>query len=99
MTADGTASFNTKAFFRTGPIRWLVVGGVFLIAAITIGKTIMADNFRERALNSRERELENSVLLLTRQFDQHLEDFTIVEKDVASHIQSIGSTSTTLKGE
>jgi diguanylate cyclase (GGDEF)-like protein/PAS domain S-box-containing protein len=99
MTADGTASFDIKAFFRTGPIRWLVVGGVFLIAAITIGTTIMADNFRERALNSRERELENTVLLLTRQFDQHLEDFTIVEKEVASQIQSIGNTSTTLRAE
>jgi hypothetical protein len=66
MTADGRASFNIKAFFRTGPIRWLVFGGAFLIAAITIGTTIMAGNFRERALNSRERELENTVLLLPR---------------------------------
>jgi len=45
MTADGTASFNVKEFFRTGPIRWLVVGGVFLIAAITVGTTIMVGNF------------------------------------------------------
>jgi diguanylate cyclase (GGDEF)-like protein/PAS domain S-box-containing protein len=97
MTADGTASFNIKAFFRAGPIRWLVVGGVFLIAAITIGTTIMADNFRERALNSRERELENTVLLLTRQFDQHLEDFTIVEKDIASQIHSAGITPDTFR--
>ena len=97
MTADGTASFDIKAFFRTGPIRWLVVGGVFLIAAITIGTTIMADNFRERALNSRERELENTVLLLTRQFDQHLEDFTIVEKDIASQIHSAGITPDTFR--
>ena len=52
MTADSTALFNIQAFFRTGPIRWLVVGGAFLIAAITIGTTIMADNFRERALFS-----------------------------------------------
>jgi diguanylate cyclase (GGDEF)-like protein/PAS domain S-box-containing protein len=99
MTADATASFNIKAFFRTGPIRWLVVGGVFLIAAITIGTTIMAGNFRERALNSRERELENTVLLLTRQFDQHLEDFTIVEKDIASQIHSAGITPDTLRAQ
>ena len=99
MTADGSASFDIKAFFRTGPIRWLVVGGVFLIAAITIGTTIMADNFRERALNSRERELENTVLLLTRQFDQHLEDFTIVEKDIAAQILSAGITPDTLRAK
>jgi diguanylate cyclase (GGDEF)-like protein len=99
MTADGKASFNIKAFFRTGPIRWLVFGGAFLIAAITIGTTIMAGNFRERALNCRERELENTVLLLARQFDQHLDDFTIVEKDLAAQIQSTGSTPETLRGK
>ena len=97
MTADGTASFNVKEFFRTGPIRWLVVGGVFLIAAITVGTTIMVGNFRERALSSRERELENTVLLLARQFDQHLHDFTIVEKDLASQIQATGSTPETFR--
>jgi hypothetical protein len=48
----------------SAPIRWLITGGVFLIAAIAIGTTIMVDNFRERAINSNERELENTVLLL-----------------------------------
>ena len=76
LTADGTASFDLKAFLSSGPIRWLIGGGVFLIAAIAIGTTIMVDNFRERALSSNERELENTVQLLTRHFDQQLEDFT-----------------------
>src|ERR1700733_1388167 len=97
MMATGTPASNIKAFFRIGPIRWLVIGGAFLIAAITIGTTIMAGNFRERALTSRERELENTVLLLARQFDQHLDDFTIVEKDLAAQIQSTGSTPETLR--
>jgi diguanylate cyclase (GGDEF)-like protein len=92
MTANGTASYNIKAFVRGGPIRWLIVGGVFLIAAITIGTTIMAGNFRERALNSRERELENTVLLLARHFDQQLDDFTVIEKDVVTQIQSTATT-------
>jgi hypothetical protein len=34
----------------------------------------MAGNFRERALHNSERELENTVLLLARHFDQQLED-------------------------
>ena len=97
MMATGTPASNIKAFVRNGPIRWLVIGGACLIAAITIGTTIMAGNFRERALTSRERELENTVLLLARHFDQHLNDFTIVEKDLAAQIQSTGSTSETLK--
>ena len=92
MTADTTASFDLKAFFSSGPIRWLVAGGAFLIAAIAIGTTIMVGNFRERALISNERELENTVLLLTRHFDQQLEDFTVILKDIAAQIHSDGIT-------
>jgi hypothetical protein len=49
MTA---ASFNFPRSVSGNPIRWLIVGGVLLIAAITIGATIMASNSRERALNN-----------------------------------------------
>jgi diguanylate cyclase (GGDEF)-like protein len=90
MTADGTASFNFKHSIRSGPIRWLILGGMLLIAAITIGATIMADNFRERALNSRERELENTVLLLARHFDQQLRDFGTIQEDLVAYVQSAG---------
>jgi diguanylate cyclase (GGDEF)-like protein len=90
MTADGTASSNLKHSISGGPIRWLVVGGALLIAAIMIGTTIMAGNFRERALNSRERELENTVLLLARHFDQQLEDFEAVQRNVVTQIQHAG---------
>ena len=103
MTADGTASsFHAKfnaVLFRSGPIRWLVVGGVFLIAAITIGTTIMAGVFRERALTNRERELENTVLLLARHFDQQLDDFTAIQRDLVAQIQSAGSSSELFRGQ
>jgi hypothetical protein len=56
MTADGSSSFDMKAFLSSGPIRWLIGGGVFLIAAIAIGTIMMIDNFRDRALSSNERE-------------------------------------------
>jgi diguanylate cyclase (GGDEF)-like protein len=64
-----------------------------MIAAIAIGTTIMVGNFRERALNSNQRELENTVQLLTRHFDQQLEDFTIILNDIAARIRSGGVTS------
>ena len=99
MTADTTASFDLKAFFSSGPIRWLVAGGAFLIAAIAIGTTIMVGNFRERALISNERELENTVLLLTRHFDQQLEDFTVILKDIAAQIHSDEITSEIFRGQ
>jgi diguanylate cyclase (GGDEF)-like protein len=92
MTAISTASPDIKAPKSGNPIRWLVIGGVCLIAAITIGTTIMAGVFRDRALKSNERELENTVLLLTRHFDQQLEDFTVVQNDVVTQIQEAGIT-------
>ena len=76
-----------------GPIRWLVLCGALLIAAIVIGTAVMVGNFRERALNSSERELENTVLLLARHFDQQLEDFIVIQKDIVAQIQRAGISS------
>ena len=90
MTAHGTASFNVKASVSDNPIRWLIAGGALLIAAIGIGTTIMAGNFRERALDNSKRELENTVLLLSRHFDQQLEDFGAVQNDLISYMRSNG---------
>src|SRR5258708_12459374 len=90
MTANATASLNVKASVRNGPIRWLVVGGALLIAAIMIGTTMMADNFRERALIIHERELENTVFLLARHFNHQLTDFTVIQRSVVTQIQLAG---------
>jgi diguanylate cyclase (GGDEF)-like protein len=90
MISDGTASFKSTSALRRGPIHWLILGGMLLIAAIAIGATVMAGNFRERALRNSERELENTVLLLARHFDQQLEDFSVVQKDVIAFMRSSG---------
>src|SRR5438445_1415264 len=90
MTTSGAASFNAKTSLRGGPIRWLILGGALLISAIAIGATLMAGNFRERALHNSERELENTVLLLARHFDQQLEDFEVVQKDLIAFMRSSG---------
>ena len=82
--------FRIASAFRGGPIRWLILGGALLIAAIAIGATFMAGNFRERALRNSERELENTVLLLARHFDQQLEDFQVVQKDLIEFMRSSG---------
>ena len=90
MTAEGTASFNAPRSATGNPIRWLILGGGLLIAAITIGTTIMVGHFRERALDSSKRELENTVLLLARHFDQQLADFGAIQEDLVAYIQSAG---------
>ena len=93
MTANNSAPFNVKTFLSDNPIRWLVGGGALLIAAIAVGTTIMVGNFRERAIDNSERELENTVLLLSRHFDQQLEDFAAVQREIVQQLQQNGTAS------
>ncbi len=88
-----TGSFTTRAALRGSPVRWLIVGGVLLMSAIVIGTGMMVGVFRERALQSAERELDNTVLLLARHFDQQLEDFVTIQREVAaeSHLAKLSS--------
>ncbi len=57
------------------------------MAAIAIGATIMADSFRQRALEGATRELENTVLLLARHFDQQMEDLSAIQRDLANYVR------------
>src|SRR5882757_3676881 len=87
MKSNASASLNVTSVFRSGPIRWLILGGAVLMAAIAIGATLMAENFRERALRESERELENTVLLLARHFDERLNDLEVVQKDLIAFMR------------
>ncbi len=78
------------ALARGGPIRWLVIGGLLLIGSIAIGAAIMAANSLERALRGSERELENTVLLLARHFDQQFQDFGAIQHDISDFVRSAG---------
>ncbi|AUC97266.1 MULTISPECIES: EAL domain-containing protein [Bradyrhizobium] len=90
MNPNGSTSFNINSVIGTGPIRWLILGGAVLMAAIAIGATLMAENFRERALHNSERELENTVLLLARHFDQQLDDLEVVQRDLVAFMRDSG---------
>jgi diguanylate cyclase (GGDEF)-like protein len=94
MNKNNNPSISITSAFRGGPIRWLVLGGVLLIAAIAVGATLMAGNFRERALHNAEREVENTVLLLAHHFDQQLADFEVVQKDLIDYMRADGITTT-----
>src|ERR1700723_4403222 len=75
---------------RRNPILWLVICGVLLIAAIAIGTAIMVRNSREHAIESSTRELENTVLLLARHFDQQLDDVEVPLTDLIEQIHQGG---------
>ncbi len=73
---------------RRGPIRWLVLCGILLIAMIAGGTAIMVGSFRDRAILNNNRELENTLLLLARHFDQQIEDGQVIQKDVLAYIKA-----------
>jgi diguanylate cyclase (GGDEF)-like protein len=89
MTGEA-APIEKDALARGGPIRWLVAGGLLLIGSIAIGAAIMAGNSRELALRGSERELENTVLLLARHFDQQFQDFGAIQHDISDFVRSAG---------
>jgi diguanylate cyclase (GGDEF)-like protein/PAS domain S-box-containing protein len=82
-----TGSEHIAKPIRRGPILSLILCGGLLVAAIIVGTMMMVGEFRERALTNNERELENTVLLLTRHFEQQFEDSEIVANDVISKMQ------------
>src|SRR5437764_9208454 len=73
-----------------GPVLWLTLCGALLVTAIFAGTTMMVGEFRERALGNSERELENTVLLLTRHFDQQFEDADTIAADVITQLRVSG---------
>ncbi|SDT20801.1 bifunctional diguanylate cyclase/phosphodiesterase [Bradyrhizobium canariense] len=83
---DGPATVNYR-----NPLNLLILGGIMLIAAIAIGTSFTIVNFRQRALQKSERELQNTVLLLSRHFDRELENFDAVERDLTRRMQSTGT--------
>ncbi|MBR0936430.1 EAL domain-containing protein [Bradyrhizobium jicamae] len=72
---------------RMGAIQWLVLSAALLVLAIALGTGYLALQYRERALEVSERELDNTALLLSRHFDQQLGDLQRVHDDVVNYLQ------------
>src|SRR2546430_17553109 len=65
---------------------------MLVMAGVAGGAPVRAGSSRGRALSNAERELENTVLLLARHFDQQLEDFEVIQSDLIHYMQSNGIT-------
>jgi len=87
-TAVGSHPFATS--IRPDPVLWLILCGGLLVTAIILGTAVMVGEFRERALSNSERELENTVRLLTRHFDQQFEDSVFIANNLISQMQISG---------
>jgi diguanylate cyclase (GGDEF)-like protein len=78
------------AAWRNRPIRYLILCGMLLIAAIVIGTAIMIGNLRNRALFDSERELKNTASILAEQIDRSLHAIDRVQSSIIEKIQSLG---------
>jgi diguanylate cyclase (GGDEF)-like protein/PAS domain S-box-containing protein len=75
------------ARLRRGPVAWLTLCGALLVIAIFACTIMMVDEFRERAIHNAERELQNTVMLLTRHFDQQFEDSETVASELIAQMR------------
>jgi diguanylate cyclase (GGDEF)-like protein len=87
---EANDAFEVEPSGRRDPIRWLVACGIVLVATIAVGTAMTISNFRERALASSERELQNTVLLLARHFDQQLDDLQVPLDDLIAQMRVVG---------
>jgi diguanylate cyclase (GGDEF)-like protein/PAS domain S-box-containing protein len=78
------------AAWRNRPIRYVILCGVLLIAAIVVGTAIMVGNLRDRALVDSERELKNTASILADEIDRLLYAIDLVQSSVIEKIQSLG---------
>src|SRR5215468_7277121 len=86
LTGWAATTDGSRTTIRRGPVVWLILCGAMLAAAIMVGTIVMIDQFRERALANGQRELENTVLLLTRHFDQQFEDSNTIARNIIAQM-------------
>ena len=93
MGSRATAAVRRLSTTIHGPVLWLTLCGGLLVTALFVGTIVMIGEFRDRALDNSKRELENTVLLLTRHFDQQFEDSEAVASDVIAQLHISGTAS------
>ncbi|RXT48765.1 diguanylate cyclase [Bradyrhizobium betae] len=76
-----------EAAMRRGPVLWLTLSGMLLVAGIFTVTAMAIGEFRERTLANRERELENTVQLIARHFDQQFQDSDVVAADLIGQMK------------
>jgi diguanylate cyclase (GGDEF)-like protein len=81
---------GAQSRIKFGAVQWLVLCAAGFVIAIMLGTGYFALQFRERALEVAERELNNTALLLSRHFDQQLSDLQHVHDDVVNFMRADG---------
>ncbi len=79
-----------RSLMQRSPIHWLVLCGGLLVAGIAVGTAITVSNFRERAIATSEHQLENTVRVLARHFDQQFEELSRIQRSIETYMRTVG---------
>jgi diguanylate cyclase (GGDEF)-like protein len=93
MSQIRPGAISGLAAWRHRPMRYLILCGLLLVAAIVVGTSIVVGSFRDRALADSERELKNTALILAEQTDRSFQAVELVQSSVIEKIRSLGITS------
>src|SRR5262245_44387390 len=75
---------------RSRPVVLLILCGLVLAGVITAATTIMLSKLRERALEDRQRELQNLALTLAEHTDRSFQSVELVENSLVERMQALG---------
>lgn len=71
---------------QAGPVFWILFCGVLLIAAVAAGTGVIIDRSRDKAIQTSQRELRSTALLLARHFERQIRDFEAVQESFARKV-------------
>jgi diguanylate cyclase (GGDEF)-like protein len=74
----------------TDPTSWVIFCGMAIITAIIVGTAFVVINFRERALQRSEFELENATRILAQHFDRRFDGLSAAEQFIAGYLERQG---------
>jgi diguanylate cyclase (GGDEF)-like protein len=77
-------------FRKISAIQWLIACGVGIVLAIMAGTGFLVLQFRDRTVETAERDLANTAQLLSRHFDQQLSDLQHVHQEVVEYVRGAG---------
>ncbi len=81
------------AAWHNRPVRYLILCGALIIAAIVAATAVMVGNLRDRALSDSQRELKNTALILAEEVDRSLQAVDLVQTSVIEKIKALGISS------
>jgi diguanylate cyclase (GGDEF)-like protein/PAS domain S-box-containing protein len=89
LTHAAISSFTATAS-NSRVVRWIIIFGVALIAAIIAATGLMLQNLRDRELAESERELKSLTFVLAEQIDRSFQSMELIQTAVIERMRTLG---------